>query len=563
MDELIPLLRQLYKNDYERILKEISSYRDLLTLQQKPLPDLDWYKNINLYFIYPDSVKSYKESHFIKLIDHLPRIKDLGCSAVHVLPFLKSPMVDKGFDVSDFYTVRKDLGTLNDVKVFMKRAKETGVKVFMDLICNHVSDQHEWFQKAQNGDEQYRNYFIHQKTKPEFIRKFHKESAVWAEYVINGKKRAVNIAFPESAGPIPHWREGKDSYWYYHTYYPEQLDLDWHNPNVFMEFAKIAMYWGNLGFNFRLDAIPFVGKSAYKEVDNNTTFTRNLLAVMNMIVTSIDREAVLIVETYEKERTIIDYFGDTNHKEAKLAYNFHLCTLLWVSLIEGKVDHVWKEMKRLEPIPVHADWINFLRNHDELSLAYLDKSHLKRVKRVLMPNGEPFREGYGISGRTYSLLDNDEKRFISAYIYLASLPGGMLIPYGDEVGKTNIPFADLSDREKEDTRNINRGALTQEELESPKGKRITKKLKELLEKRKVLQQYENIWPERIKAPNGVFAALYRSGSSQLVLLNNISKKRHIVKLNTQEFKTIYKHEQSAIRPHSVILEPFASLWLQK
>jgi glycosidase len=150
-------------------------------------------------------------------------LKRLGCNALHILPFLASPLVDAGFDVSDYMRVRDDLGTMEDMKNVVHEAQRLGIRLFMDLVSNHVSEEHEWFQKAQAGDEKYRRYFIVQKTRPRFVGKFHKDSAVWARYIVNGEVRDVNIAFPEMAGEIPHWRERKDGYWYYHTYYPQQL----------------------------------------------------------------------------------------------------------------------------------------------------------------------------------------------------------------------------------------------------------------------------------------------------------------------------------------------------
>lgn len=563
MEQLTPLIKQLYKDQADQIIKDLTAYRKKLPTKDIPSPNLSWYKYINLYFIYPDSIKNKNASPLKSLIPHLSHIKDLGCNAVHILPFLDSPMVDKGFDVSNYLAVRKDLGTIPDLKRLMKKSESLGLKVFMDLVFNHISQDHEWYKKAITGDEKYRNYFIHQKTKPNYKRKFHKESAVWAEYIINGRKRAVNIAFPEYTGEIAHWREGADGFWYYHTYYPQQLDVNWRNPDVFTEFAKIVMYWSSIGFNFRLDAIPFVGKSAYKDVDSNSSFTRTLLAAFSTLVESINPESVFIVETYEKEDTVIDYFGNTNVRQAKLGYNFHLCTYLWVSLVRNDATFIWEKLEKLESIPTHAEWINFLRNHDELSLAYLKSGLLQSVKKKLMKHGAPFREGYGISGRTYSLLGNDERRFLQAYLLLASMPGGMLIPYGDEFGKQNIPQDKLSKKEKDDTRNINRGHLTKEEMRSPKGKRISAKIKEFLEKRQYLREYLNIWPEKIPAPNEIFAAKYETGSSTLVIFINLSEKKKKVTFDSAEYKILLKLHNISIDNTSVTLDGYAGVWMQK
>src|SRR5256886_4089206 len=422
-----------------------------------------------------------------------------------------------------------DLGTMEDMKNVVHEAQRLGIRLIMDLVSNHVSEEHEWFQKAQAGDEKYRRYFIVQKTKPRFVGKFHKDSAVWARYIVNGKEVDVNIAFPEMAGEIPHWREGKDGYWYYHTYYPQQLDLNWRNPDVFLEFAKIIVFWASLGFNFRLDAIPFVGKGAYKQTDEDNEFTHQLTAAFRSVAESINSECVFIVETYERIQVITRYLGYTHFKQTHLAYNFHLCTYLWVALVEQDATFIWQKLDELDEIPVHADWINFLRNHDELSLAYLQDPLLSDVKNALMKYGESFREGYGISGRTYSLLGRDETRFLNAYFLVASLPGGVLIPYGDEIGKTNIPLDKLPPQLRKDTRNINRGKITAEELNSAKGKRIMDKLSRIIVKRQALREFLNVWPQRLTSSTGVFAAMYRFGVSELLVVVNITDKPQSVK----------------------------------
>jgi len=376
----------------------------------------------------------------------------------------------------------------------------------------------------------------------------------------------VNIAFPEMAGEIPHWREGKDGYWYYHTYYPQQLDLNWHNPDVFLEFAKIIVFWTSLGFNFRLDAIPFVGKGPYKPTDEDNEFTHQLIAAFRYVAESINPECVFIVEAFEEMSVLARYFGYTRFKQTHLAYNFHLCAYLWVALVEQDATFIWQKLDEVDEIPVHAEWINFLRNHDELSLAYLQDPLLSDVKNALMKYGEPFREGLGISGRTYSFLGRDETRFFNAYFLVASLPGGVLMPYGDEIGKTNISLHKLPEHLRKDTRNINRGKLTAEELNSAKGKRITDMLSKFISKRQVLRDYLNVWPQRLTSPAGVFAAMYHFGISELLVLVNITDKPQSVKINIaldKDYTEVLTLHESEYREGEIILSPYAGIWLQK
>jgi maltose alpha-D-glucosyltransferase / alpha-amylase len=566
MNELEVYIKQLYPNDHKKVVKELTAYIANKKKIETPYQNPYWHKNIDMYIIYPDGKFGRTKSSLQSLIPHLAHVKKLGCNAIHVLPFLDSPMVDKGFDIQDFYAIREDLGNKNDLKAFKKEADQNGIRVFMDLVFNHVSDQHEWFKKAVAGDEKYRNFFIVRKQKPHFIRKFHKASAVWGEYIVNNKKIAVNIAFPEHTGEIPHWRQAEDGYWYYHTYYPQQPDVNWKNPDLFVEFAKIVMDWAELGFNFRLDAIPFVGKSAYKEVDSESKFTYDITAAMNYIAIQINPECVYIAETYERINTIIKYFGNTNNKQAQLAYNFHLCTALWVSLVEKDVRYTWKIMNQLYQIPAHAGWINFLRNHDELSLAYLSDELKDRVNADLMKKGAPFREEYGVSGRTYSLLGRNTKRFLMSYFLLASLPGSMAIPYGDEIGKANIPLEKLSKQERIDSRNINRGILTEKEINAPKARKIFEEFAEIVKNRSIMREYLNVWPKRVKLKHKdpeIFAARYTAGISSLYILINLSDKSKRIRIQSKKFLKVAKINQANLRGNRVTLGPYGGIWLQR
>lgn len=131
-------------------------------------------------------------------------------------------MVDKGYDVSDFLKVRQGLGSMAELLELRETAQGYGINLFMDLVVNHVSDQHEWFRLAQAGDEHYRRFFITTRERPRFLRKLNKKNKVVAVYLVDGREVEVTIAFPEFAGELPHWRPGTDGFWYYHTYYPQE-----------------------------------------------------------------------------------------------------------------------------------------------------------------------------------------------------------------------------------------------------------------------------------------------------------------------------------------------------
>ncbi|MDF2868411.1 MAG: Malto-oligosyltrehalose trehalohydrolase [Gammaproteobacteria bacterium] len=523
-----------------------------------------WYKFVELYCVYPDGViYDSSLSPLQNLTQHLKRIKNLGCNAVHILPFLASPGVDKGFDISDYYTIREDLGSLKDLQQLVQEAHRLGMRLFMDFVFNHVSDQHPWFQKAQQGDGYYRNYFIHTLQKPQFIRKFYQDSAIWAEYIVEGQSKIINIAFPEHAGAIPHWRQGKDGYWYYHTYYPTQLDLNWLNPDVFLEVTKILIHWVKLGFNFRLDAIPFIGKNAYKLTDASNKVAHAITAALKCITDKIDPSSVFIIESYEQLDKVIEYFGSSEIVQANLSYNFHLCTSIWVSLIKADANYIWQKLDKLVEVPDHAEWLNFMRNHDELSLAYLPDDLLLTMREAIGKYGKDFREGCGISGRTFSLLGGHQAKFLMAYFLLASLPGGIVIPYGDEIACPNIALDKLIQQDRADSRNINRGRLLSSQYETQEGKAIFRALTMIIRQRKALRYYLNIWPMRLGSAHCVFAACYKNSHEELLIYINLSEEPQEIECELLNARQCAQVNEPTLKKGMINLGPYAGIWLKR
>jgi maltose alpha-D-glucosyltransferase/alpha-amylase len=564
IEKLIEAFLPLYGEKAEHLANRIGSYVNKVHCHTCGTADEKWYRAVELYCVYPDGVCYDPSLNPLKnLTIHLKRIQALGFNAVHILPFLDSPLVDRGFDISNFLKIREHLGTIDDMKALMQEASNLNLHVFMDLVFNHVSDQHEWFIKATEGNEKYRNYFIHSKDKPKFIRKFHKESAVWAEYEVEGKSKIVNIAFPEYAGPIPHWREGEDGYWYYHTYYPQQIDLNWQNPGVFVEMAKIVVFWAKLGFNFRLDAIPFIGKGPYKQISTLNTEAHSITAALKYIADAVNPNCAFLVETYEEIESVIEYFGRADFISANLSYNFHLCTSLWVSLMTENAEHIWNKLDKLKDTPDHAEWLNFLRNHDELSLAYLPDDTLKMMQEKLQPHGAEFREGCGISGRTVSLLGGNHNKFLMAYFLLASLPGGIMVPYGDEVAAKNIPIERLTKIEQKDTRNINRGTINAKDYDSPENTDILELMAKLLQQRRVFRLYLNNWPIYRMAPESLFVACYSNGQDHLSIYINLTNQPQTIKLERQEKILALQVNEVSLENDCLKLGPYAGVWLKK
>lgn len=567
MNYIIQQLEPVYgKETAEQIAHNVIEYshnfRTLDTQSDNPY----WYKYLNLYTTYPDAFHHRGSPPLQRIKDYLPTISDLGCNCLHILPFLDSPLIDKGFDISDYYRVRKDLGTIQDVREIMLAADDLGIRVFMDLVFNHVSDEHEWFQKAENGDEEYREYFLYSKEKPTFIRKYHKGTKVYAEYELeNGKKKELFIVFPENVGDIPHWRQGKDGYWYYHTFYPEQLDVNWFNPTVFLEYAKILMFWASFGFHFRLDAILFIGYEAYKNVEKGNELTHRLIAALSHIAQQVNPECAFIVETYESMASIRRYFGTTNRSEAHLAYNFHLSTHIWISVVKKDTAYIWKILHQAALIPKHAEWVNFLRNHDELSLDHISDDLQQDMRDALMQYGAPFREGHGVCGRTYALLGSNEKRFLMTYFLLASLPGGIGVIYGDEYAMANTPVNKLSKQEQKDMRNVNRGKIAMSQITSNKSKRVFETLSKILKERNLLKEYMNVSPEQLeslKHDPEAFGAVYTLGISKLYVFVNLTSKKKVVPVNIYGGRVVRRINGAYATRKKITLPAYAGLWIQ-
>lgn len=524
-----------------------------------------WYKYLNLYTIYPDALHHRGVSPLYRLNDHLEWISDLGCNCLHILPFLESPMIDKGFDVSNYFKVRRELGSILDIRNILEDADELGMRVFMDLVFNHVSDQHEWFVKAQTGDPFYREFFLYSEKKPVLVQKYHSDTKVMAKYLVNNEEKEVFIVFPENVGELPHWRQGDDGYWYYHTFYPQQLDMNWLNPHVFLEFAKILMYWTSFSFHFRLDAIPYIGLPAYKDMKDSNETAHQIVTALANISQLINPECTFIVETHEKMKDIIRYFGSSNKSEAHIAYNFHLSTHIWLSLLKHDASYTWKKLNEAMLVPKHAEWVNFLRSHDELSLDYITKELQNDMKDHLLKNGVPFREGHGVSGRTFSFLNSNEKRFLMAYFLLASMPGGMGIIYGDEVGIGNVPEKKLSKQERTDSRNVNRGRLTRKQMESQKACRIYGTMKHIMNERNLLREYMNVLPTQfaLKIPDPqIFAAVYTLGISKLYVFVNLSGKPKTIPVSIYGGRVVLKVNDGRAFKSKVKLGAYGCIWIQ-
>lgn len=528
----------------------------------------DWYKNEIIYMFYVDQfgVISNKEKNSFKdtalMLDYL---EELGVTTLYMLPFADSPMKDAGFDVKDPQNIRKDLGGLVEFNDFIKKAKARGFKIKADLVLNHFSDSHEWFQNLIQGNENYLEYFIYRDKMPEYKKYQDEKLGTVAEYIENdGTISKRRIIFPENCET--NWREveiNNKKYYLYHTFYPFQLDINWQNPKVLYYVLDTITHWANLGIDiFRMDAIPYLSKDIGTNAENQPK-THAIIKLLSSYIQLTAPSSVIQVEACQSPKDILQYFGkdrevmtqvnDTvkNFKrtsEAQIAYHFPYMPAIWASLITQDKKYFIDAYKKTPSIPKTASWAIFLRVHDELTLEMVSPEVRELVFENLVNKGASFRKGFGVAGRLANFLDKDPDRIEQAFSILLSLPGIPIIYYGDEVGAANNfehakKSALLRAKDKLhllsvfDSRDINRGDVPQKLFYgSTKGyyefnSKVYNKVKNLISLRKALPVMSDGDFEILKTKNkSNFSYIRRNNEQQILVINNLSNEKLIAEI---------------------------------
>ena len=417
----------------------------------------DWYKDEIIYMFYidqfgvktPNSTNTFNDT--TKMFAYL---KDLGVTTLYMLPFADSPMQDAGFDVKNPRDVRKDLGGMNEFKKFITEAKKQGFKIKADLVLNHFSQEHEWFKAIEKGDISKLDYFVVRETLPEYKRYQDEKLGTVVEYIEdNGEISKRRVIFPENTET--HWRKvtiNNKDYYFYHTFYPFQLDINWENPEVLYYNLETISYWANLGIDiFRMDAIPYLSKEEGTNAENQPK-THAIIKLLSNYIQATAPSSVIQVEACQTPKDILPYLGkdrtvkltiDDEEKElkrtneAQIAYHFPYMPAIWASLVTGDKKYFIDSHKDTPKIPQTASWAVFLRVHDELTLEMVEPEVREIIYNELSPKGASFRKGFGVSGRMANFLDKNPDRIELAFSILMSLPGIPIIYYGDEVGAAN------------------------------------------------------------------------------------------------------------------------------
>jgi maltose alpha-D-glucosyltransferase/alpha-amylase len=371
----------------------------------------EWYKNAVLYCL---DVETFADGNgdgigdFTGLTRRLDYLSSLGVSALWLMPFYPTPGGDDGYDVADYTTVDPRLGTMADFAEFMVETRERGMHVIIDLVPNHTSIEHPWFQAARRDPSSpYRDYYVWRTDDP---------GDTSAEVVFPGEQDGI-WTFDDLAGA-----------WYLHHFYPFQPDLNWENPALRDEFRRILGLWLELGVDgFRVDAAPFL--SGAQGMDQRA---HDFLEELRNVATLRTGNAILLGEVDVGLSTLADYFGGGNELQA--LFNFHLNRYLFLGLAQESADPIRFGLLELPSIPGSGQWVNFLRHHDEANLSRLTKAQREAVFARFAPKPSMQVYGRGIRRRLAPMLGGDTAWLKLAYSVLFSLPGAPMLFYGEEIG---------------------------------------------------------------------------------------------------------------------------------
>jgi maltose alpha-D-glucosyltransferase / alpha-amylase len=375
--------------------------------------DPKWFKTAVFYELY---VRSFYDSNadgygdFPGLTEKLDYLEWLGIDCIWLLPFYQSPLKDGGYDISDFYSILPEYGNLNDFMVFLEEAHERNIRVVADLVMNHTSDQHPWFQESRKPGSPTRDWYV------------------WSD--TDDRYTDARVIFVDSEKSNWTWDEEADAF-YWHRFFSHQPDLNYDNPEVQEQMLAAIRFWLDLGLDgFRLDAVPYLFEREGTNCENLKE-THEFLKLLRAEVDEGYENIVLLAEANQWPSDVVDYFGDGD--ECHMAFHFPLMPRMFMAA-RRQVRYPMVEILEQTPhIPDNCQWGIFLRNHDELTLEMVtdeerDYMYAEYAKDPRM------KLNLGIRRRLAPLLENSRDQMELFHAMLLSLPGTPIIYYGDDIG---------------------------------------------------------------------------------------------------------------------------------
>jgi maltose alpha-D-glucosyltransferase/alpha-amylase len=384
-----------------------------------------WYKDAVIYQLH---VKAFFDSDgdgigdFRGLATKLDYIKDLGVDTIWLMPFYPSPLKDDGYDVADYHNVHPQYGTRHDFRQFVRDAHHRGLRVITELIVNHTSDQHPWFQAARRAPagSNKRDYYV------------------WSD---DPKRYAgTRIIFTDTEGSNWTWDPVAKSY-FWHRFFSHQPDLNFDNPQVLKAVFRAMRFWLDMGVDgFRLDAIPYLCEREGTS-NENLPETHAVIKRIRALLDASYKNRLLLAEANQWPEDVREYFGDGD--ECHTAYHFPLMPRMYMAIAREDRHPVVEIMQQTPEIPENCQWAIFLRNHDELTLEMVTSKERDYMYRMYAADPRA-RINLGIRRRLAPLMENDRERIKLMNSLLLSMPGSPILYYGDEIGMGDNIF--LGDR---------------------------------------------------------------------------------------------------------------------
>src|ERR1700722_1621486 len=384
-----------------------------------------WYKDAVIYEVH---VRAFFDStddgcgDFKGLTSKLQYIQDLGVNTIWLLPFYPSPGRDDGYDIADYHNIHPQYGTREDFRNFVQEAHRRGLRVITELVINHTSDQHPWFQAARRAPpgSPKRNYYV------------------WSDSP--DKYAGTRIIFRDTESSNWTWDAQAKAY-YWHRFFSHQPDLNFDNPHVLEAVLQTMRFWLDMGVDgFRLDAIPYLIE---REGTNNENLreTHAIIKSIRRVITEKYADRMLLAEANQWPEDVRDYFGDGD--ECHMAYHFPLMPRMYMAIAQEDRHPIVEIMEQTPDIPDNCQWAIFLRNHDELTLEMVTSRERDYMYQAYAADPRA-RLNLGIRRRLAPLLENDGERIKLMNSLLLSMPGAPTIYYGDEIGMGDNFF--LGDR---------------------------------------------------------------------------------------------------------------------
>ena len=373
-----------------------------------------WYKNSVFYEVH---TRAFFDSNcdgigdLRGLTQKLDYLKHLGVDCIWLLPIYPSPLKDDGYDISDFYHVHSDLGTLEDFKTLVEETHKRGMRIIADLVVNHSSDQCAWFKEAESDPQSpYRDYYV------------------WSD--TDQKYSEARVIFIDTEKSNWTWNEKAGKY-FWHRFYDCQPDLNYDNPAVREEMKSIMRFWLDMGIDgFRADAVPYLIEREGTNCENLPE-THEYLKELRALMDTDYPECILLAEANQWPRDLRPYFGDGD--EFHMAFRFPLMPRIYKSIAAGDATSMIDILENTPEIPDNCQWCTFLRNHDELTVEMVTEEEREFLWNFYAPEAR-MRLNLGIRRRLAPLMDGNPNKIELLYALLFSLPGAPIIYFGDEIG---------------------------------------------------------------------------------------------------------------------------------